>query len=129
MTLPAVNPGVIAFLAALEHPRKAEIEILRALILATDPAIREEVKWNAPSFQTTVHFATFRLQPGNTVQIVFHTGAKVRTMPLKMQIDDPGGLLKWVTPDRAVATFTDLDDIEGKRAALTLIVRQWITQL
>ena len=128
-TRPTDQDAAQTFLAALDHPRKPEIEALRLMVLGSDPAIREAVKWNSLSFLTTDHFATFRLRPENIVQIVFHTGAKVRAIPLTMKIDDPLGVLKWVAPDRAVATFRDLDDIESKREALHLIVQQWAAQL
>lgn len=117
---------VDAFLATLDHPRKAEIEAIRALILGADERVREEVKWNAPSFYITEHFATFKLRPATTVQIVFHTGAKVKPGAGAMKIEDPAGLLTWAAKDRCVATVADLND--AGRAAFVSIVRQWIAQ-
>jgi hypothetical protein len=118
-----------AFLEQLEHPRKAEVELLRAIILSADPRIQESVKWNAPSFALDEHFATFKLRPVETVQLVLHTGAKVRPAPAPMAIDDPGGLLAWAAPDRCLITFADLNDIRSKQAALVAILQQWIAQL
>ncbi len=80
---------VIAFMARLEHPRKAEIETLRSIILGADGRIRESIKWNAPSFAITEHFATVKLRPMETVQVVFHTGAKVKPTATAMEINDP----------------------------------------
>ena len=54
---------VDALMAALDHPGKDGIELLRQAILGIDPRIREEVKWNAPSFRLEDHFATFKLHP------------------------------------------------------------------
>jgi hypothetical protein len=116
------------FLAELEHPLKAGIEAVRAFILGADKRVREGVKWNAPSFYVTEHFATFKLRPMTTVQVVFHTGAKVRPDAGAMKIDDPTGLLKWVAKDRCVATLSDMSDIEAKKAAFVSIVKQWIEQ-
>lgn len=116
------------FLAMLDHPRRAEIEALRALILDADPRVREAVKWNAPSFLVAEHFATFRLRPAATVQVVLHTGARARPEPLAPRIDDPAGLLAWASPDRCVATFRDAADVEAKRDAFLHVVRQWIAQ-
>lgn len=124
-----MNSAVTAFLAALEHPHRAQIGELRAVILAADLAIREEVKWNAPSFRLADHFATFKLRPESTLQVVLHTGAKVRAEPLVMHIDDPAGLLAWVTPDRAVLTLRDPDTVAAHSDAVQGIVRQWIAQL
>lgn len=70
------NNAVNEFMAGLEHPLKAEIEIVRAMILGTDEGIAERIKWNAPSFYCKDDFATFKLRPMQTVQVVLHTGQK-----------------------------------------------------
>lgn len=120
---------VDAFLERLEHPRKAEIQLLRAAILGADPHIRERIKWNAPSFALDDHFATFKLRPVETVQLVLHTGAKVKPAPNVMQIDDPSSLLTWAAPDRCQAIFADLEELRAKQAAFVAILQQWIAQL
>jgi hypothetical protein len=121
--------SVDAFMAALDHPRKAEIEALRVIILKADRRIGQGVKWNAPSFLLDDHFATFKLRPADTVQVVLHTGAKVKAAPVAFKIEDPAGLLAWAAPDRALVTFTDTADVRAKKAALTTIIQQWIGQL
>ena len=121
--------GVDAFMSALDHPKKAEIETLRKLILGVDRRIEESIKWNAPSFAIGEHFATFKLRPAETVQIVFHTGAKVKPKAGAITIDDPMGLLAWAAPDRCVATLANLAEIRAKKTALTAIVTQWIAHL
>jgi len=37
-------------MASLKHPRKNVLVALRQIILQADPAIGEEIKWNAPTF-------------------------------------------------------------------------------
>jgi hypothetical protein len=123
------SADVATFLARLEHPRKAEIEAVHALILSADPRIRESIKWNAPSFALADHFATFKLRPETTVQVVLHTGAKVKANPAAMSVDDPAGLLTWAAPDRALVTFADMAAIDTHRDALVILVQQWIAQL
>lgn len=120
---------VATFLARLEHPRKAEIEAVRALILSADPRIRESIKWNAPSFALADHFATFKLRPETTVQVVFHTGAKVKANPTAIKVEDPAGLLVWAAPDRALVTFSAMAAIDTHQDALIGLVRQWLAQL
>lgn len=120
---------VDAFLERLEHPHLAAIRLLRTAILSADPRIQESVKWNAPSFALEEHFATFKLRPVETVQIVLHTGAKVRPAPVQMTIDDPAGLLTWVAPDRAIVTLAGLEMASGSQETLVDIVRQWVAQL
>lgn len=114
------------FMARLEHPLKAEIEALRDAVLRADDRIKESIKWNAPSFYVSEHFATFKLRPPGTVQLVFHRGAKVRADDASADLEDPAGILAWAAKDRCVATFSDLKDIEAKKVALTAIVRAWL---
>lgn len=114
------------FLAALDHPRKAEILALRAIILGADPSIAEEIKWNAPSFHTTEHFATFQLRARNGLQIILHRGAKPRADGAAMQLADPAALLTWLGQDRASATFRDLPDVAARGAAFADLIRAWI---
>jgi len=121
------NPDVERLLDGLDHPLNEEIRVLRAVILGADPAIREEVKWNAPSFATTAHFATFHLRARDAVQIVFHRGAKVRADGTeRLPVADPDGLLQWRDRDRAVATFREGAEVERTRDALGALVRAWI---
>lgn len=122
--------AVAEFLAALDHPCKAEIEALRKIILGAHADIGEGIKWNAPSFRTHEYFATFNLRSKVGVQLIFHTGAKVKASATEgLAIDDPTGLLTWLAKDRASASFTDLKDIDTKRSALKRLVRAWIQQL
>ncbi len=120
-------PTVEQYLDSLDHPMVAEVRALRAAILAADPAIREEVKWNAPSFYTTEHFATFSLRPGAGVQVVLHRGARKREAPAeRLAVPDPLGLLVWKANDRAIATFRDMAAVRAGRDALAGVVRAWL---
>lgn len=117
---------VQAFIDALDHPLKAEIVALRQLILRVDPAISEEVKWNAPSFRTSEHFATMHLRAKDTVQLILHLGATSKRSVPSTTIADPDGLLKWLGPGRASVTFTGSEDLARKCDSLVVIIRQWI---
>ena len=123
------NTDVAAYMEALEHPLKAEIETLRAIILGTDDRIQESVKWNAPSFYIDHHFATFRLHPGGRLQVILHTDAKGKDAPGEIKVEDPDGLLRKAAPDRYIAAFDSMEDVHSKRAAFSSILKQWIEQL
>jgi hypothetical protein len=119
--------SVEAFLAALEHPFKQEIVALRQILLAVDPAITEEIKWNAPSFRTSEHFATMNLRVKAGVGVILHFGAKKNAISTTgVAISDPGSLLEWLGKDRAMVTFRDLKDVEAKRKAFVAVIREWI---
>lgn len=123
------NTDVSAYMEALEHPLKAEIEALRAIILGADGRIQESVKWNAPSFYIDRHFATFRLHPGGILQVILHTDAKGKGSPEEIKVEDPEGLLKRAAPDRYVAAFNSMEDVRSKGTAFSSILKQWIEQL
>lgn len=125
----SVSDSVDAYLTTLEHPHKAGVEALRSAILGVDRRIEEEIKWNAPSFRLDDHFATFRLHPGATFQLVLHTGAKTKAAPKSIQVDDPQGLLKWASKERCVLTFSSAADARSKQPTVIAIVKQWIAQL
>lgn len=115
------------FLLEMKHSRKDEIEAVRAIVLSADSNITERIKWNAPSFCIDDDDRiTFRLQPGDRVQLIFHRGAKKRTDSATFTFEDNSGLLEWAANDRAVVTFRDLDDIKSKSAALKGLVAQWM---
>ena len=125
---PVANPGVSDYLDSLEHPHKAAVLAMRELILSIDPRIKEEIKWNAPSFRIAEHFATFRLQPAPICQLVLHTGSKSRDRKLRTSIPDPDGLLKWASPDRCIVTFSSSADAKAKSTRMKAILKCWIEQ-
>lgn len=120
--------AVQRFVDALPLPRRCEVAALRAVILGIDPAIGEAIKWNAPSFHTTEHFATMNLRVKDGLALILHLGAKKSAVPA-MTIADPQGLLKWLGPDRACVTFRDEGAILAAQDALARIVRQWLGHL
>lgn len=121
------DAAVTAFLEALDHPLKAEIVAVRADILALDPAIGEGIKWKAPTFRARDDFATVNLRSTETLQLILHLGAKVRSDPPKLAIDDPAGLLKWLAKDRAMATLGAGAAFEASRPPFAALLRQWLT--
>lgn len=124
---PQEDQAVVAFLRELDHPRKQDIEAVRQIILGVSPEIHEGIKWNAPSFRTTEHFATFNLRGKDGIRLILHMGAKVKgTATSGVKIADPAGLLEWLAKDRCLVTFSDGKDIQAKRAALEAVLREWI---
>lgn len=124
------DTAVSAFLKALDHPLKKDIEAVRQIILGASADIHEGIKWNAPSFRTTEFFATVNTRSLATVQLVFHLGAKVKDNSTKgLTIADPDGLIRWLAKDRCLVTVGKGQEIAARRAVLAAIVRQWIGQM
>ncbi len=121
------SAAVDRFMAALDHPFKAELQTLRQALLAVDPSIAEGIKWNAPSWRTNEYFATTHLRSKTGLSLILHLGAKVRALPEGgLDIPDPAGLLKWLGKDRAQVEFASAADLAAKLPALQTLFRAWI---
>jgi hypothetical protein len=117
---------VTQLLDAARHPHREVIDALRALIASAVPEAEESIKWNAPSFATSEHFATFHLRAKDGVQLVLHRGAKPRSATaLKARVADTAGLLDWKGPDRAVLVVRDGAHLKSIRAPLKGIIARW----
>lgn len=106
------------YLDALEHPYKAEILLLRSIIINANDKIKERIKWNSPSFYYIKDMAAFNLRAKGYIQIifVFYDDKMITNSPI-LQGD-------W--KDRREARFIDLADIEIKKAALEKVVNDWL---
>ena len=124
--MPKAPESADAFLDRVAHPRRGEIDRLREIIRAAAPTLTEGVKWNAPSFALgAVHRVTFRLQPKDRVELIFHRGAKAKAAADLKDVD-PAGLLTWAAPDRGVVAFASIQDVEAKAEALAALAQRWI---
>jgi len=118
------------FMSALEHPLRVEIQALRAIFLAADPRIKEGIKWKSPSFFYQDWFATFNLRSTKEIQIILHTGAKVKASSAEgVPIDDPQNLLQWLAKDRCMLKLSGMEDIASKQQPVTSIIRKWLNQM
>ena len=103
------------------------IETLRAAVLAADPGISENVKWNSPNFSFDGEDrVTLRVNPKGGVQVILHRGAKVRPDAAAFVFDDPTGLLTWPGPDRAILPVADDESARAVAPELTRLVARWI---
>jgi hypothetical protein len=138
---PAARPqdanAVDEFMRGLDHPLKPAIEIVRSVILGASSKIAEGIKWNSPSFYvkaSELWFATVNINARagekDRVLVIFHQGAKVKSKSTAgPRIDDPRRVLEWLGKERCAAKFHDLKEVQAKKAALQVIVRQWIAQM
>lgn len=120
---------VTALIQNLDPAVGSVVETIRQIILDTDPAIGERIKWNNPSFyyngemkpfdpkEYKREIAVFNLFK-NRIMLVFPSGAKVQ---------DTSGLLEGDYPDgRRLAIFTDMEDVQAKAAALRAVLKAWL---
>ncbi|HSL45550.1 MAG TPA: DUF1801 domain-containing protein [Anaerolineales bacterium] len=101
---------VNAFLDTLDHPFKAEVEMIREIIKNVNEDIAEQIKWNAPSFSYKGEYlVTFNLRAKERIHLVFHN-------PMIARVTSP--LLEGDYPDRRMAYFSSRDDIQSNRKLL-----------
>lgn len=120
---------VAAFERSFKHPLKADIDTVRAIILSSRKGIEEIVKWNSFTFRYAgLDFATVNHRSSDTVQLVFHTGAKVRSLSQPLNITGPDGMIKWLAADRCMITVGAGSEIARRKKPLQTIVRNWLDQ-
>ena len=113
---------VDAYMEKLDHPLKAEIEAVRAIIKNASPSIAEHIKWAAPSFfcpggKDKGGFATFNHRATQHVHLVLHNGAI---------LNDTSGFLEGDYIDRRMMYFKNLEEIALKKEALVNAVKSWV---
>lgn len=120
--------AVDAYLNGVPEPARAALTELCRIVAASDPRVRGEIKWNAPSFAIDDHFATTGVRKAGGVRLVLHTGATRRGPARAIVIEDPEKLLDWKDSDRAVAVFADAADVRRNEGALAAVLTEWIAQ-
>lgn len=132
-TKPSEPAKVDAYMKALKHPLAEVLAELRKIILKTDKAIGEEIKWNAPTF-----FYTGELPPSDPkqfkrylivsnvfqkdcIRLVFWGGAAA---------DDGSGFMEGDFADgRRLANFHDLKEVKAKQKALQKALKVQLKQV
>lgn len=119
--------AVEGFLDTLEHPKRDLIDAVRRLVARAVPAATEEIKWNAPSFATSEHFATLHLRARQGVLLVLHLGAKPRPgMDMRKYIRDAEGILEWKGLERAAVLVRDAAHLAEAEGRLASILKEWV---
>lgn len=122
---------VTQYITNLDHPLKNVIEEVRQAILATDPEISEQIKWNSPAFYYTGEMAPFDPKEYKRDIIVFHLRKKDQVLlvfPTGAKIDDTTGILEGkYTDGRKMVAIKSKEDFETKKGALQQVIKQWLS--
>jgi len=108
---------VNAYMDKLEHPLKAEIEAVRAIIREANPKIAERIKWNAPSYYYREDLVTFNPRAQQHVHLVFHHPNIIRIK---------SALLKGDYKDRRMAYFSNMKEVEDNKTELESIINKLV---
>jgi len=101
----------------MDHPLKKEIEAVRNIIKQADNKIKEQVKWNAPSFFYRQDLATFNPRMQTAVHIVFHH-------PDIVKIKSP--LLEGDYKDRRMMYLHNTEEVHSNKIALENIIKELV---
>ena len=106
------------FMDKLEHPFKAEVQMIREIIRKVNTDITEQIKWNAPSFSYKGEYlVTFNLRAKQHIHLVFHN-------PMISKVKSK--LLEGDYNDRRMTYFSDENDIKAKKPALEKALKDLI---
>jgi len=94
---------------------RKEIDAVRKLIRKAVPAINERIKWNAPSYYTSVDLFTFGPYKNNRILLVFHH-------PSIVKIKSP--LLEGTFKDRRLVYFDGSGHAAKETKELSRIIHQ-----
>ena len=117
------------FFADLDDEKRLQVEMLRDLILKTEPHLEEHLKWNAPSYvydgEDRITFNLMNKQ--GVIHLVLHMGATRKEDKKGTPImEDKSGLITWSSDIRGMVTFTDVADIKTKLDQLRIIITNWL---
>ena len=110
---------VDAYMRDVDHPFKAEMEAVRAIILSASPKLEERIKWNAPSFYYKEDLGAFHPRATEYAHLIL-------LFPGGVGIPAKSSLLEGKEKDRREAKFYSLADVETKKAVLTKLVKAWV---
>jgi uncharacterized protein YdhG (YjbR/CyaY superfamily) len=114
----SLSEQVDEFMQRLDHPFKAEVEMVREIIKNVNKDIAEQIKWNAPSFSYKGEsLVTFNLWEKKRIHLIFHNAmiSKVKSKLLEGDFDH-----------RRMAYFADASDIQANRKALEKALKDLI---
>jgi uncharacterized protein YdhG (YjbR/CyaY superfamily) len=109
--------------------RLKQIILVREVIMAAEPSLRETLKWNAPNYtykgEDRITFNVMNKQ--NKVKIVIHMGAtKKENKSIKPILTDAYGLIEWNSNIRGTIDFDDLNDVQSKQELLKKVITGWL---
>ncbi len=117
------------FLDDLPIDKRQLVDILRDLILKTEPRLSERIKWNAPSYvldgEDRITFNLMNKQ--GAVKLILHMGARRKEEKNGTPVmPDTSGLVEWSSDIRGIMTFTTLESINANVIALKKIINDWL---
>ena len=118
-----------AFYSSQSGDKKAQVESIRAILLAAEPQLEQTLKWNAPNFVYTGEdrLTMNLMNKEGKVKLIFHMGATTKEDKKAPPImSDSSGLIIWNSDIRGTITFESSHHIAQMRDQLTELVHRWL---
>ena len=133
MKKPATKPSdteqVTAHIQRLDPSLQPVIEAIRQSILAMDPSIGEQIKWNNPCFYYTGEMQPFDPKKYKREIVVMNLfkGRIMLVLPSGAKVGDTSGLLQGDYKDgRRTVVLQDLEDFRSKEGQLRDVILRWL---
>lgn len=108
---------VEAYMDALNHPLKKEVEAVRSIIKNANPKLNERIKWNVPSYYYMDDIVTFGPLRSEKILLVFHH-------PFVVKVKSK--LLEGDYKDRRLVYLDSMNAIKENKKELEQIINEII---
>lgn len=117
------------FLADQPSEKLAQINMLREIIMQTEPNLEENLKWNAPNYvyrgEDRITFNLMNKQ--NIVKLILHMGTgKQENKSGEPILEDDEGMVEWNSDIRGTISFVDMSDINESEKRLRKVICNWL---
>jgi len=115
------------FLNALTPKRREQVNEIRAIIMMSEPALTEHIKWNAPSYVYEGEDRITFNAHGDKIRLLIHMGVTYKEDKEATPIlHDDSGMIVWNSNIRGIITFESIDDVRAKQDKLSSILKRWL---
>jgi hypothetical protein len=123
---------VTAHIRALDPAIADTVEMIRQIILGTDPYIAEQIKWNSPSFYYTGEMKPFdpKEYKRDIAVLNLHRGRIMIVLPTGAKLLKATRILEGkYTDGRRLITFSGAEDVKDKEEDLREVIREWLSMV
>ena len=127
--MPERYATVDEFLSAQGPQRRADVEMLRALVHEAEPVLTEIVKWNSPNYTLGgVDRLTINAAGTGPVRLILHFGTERAEDKgaAPTFTGDPDGLLTWHSNIRASLALPARAKLAEQSDAIISVIRAWL---
>ena len=124
--------GVTRIIKDLEPGFGKMVELLRNIVIDSNPSIGQQIKWNSPSFFYTGAMKPFNPKEYKRDIVVFNLRKNIATLvfPTGAKIENNNGLLQGnYTDGRRIAVFKHMDEVANRANDLQLALNDWIKKV